>query len=282
MAQALVYDTQIRRRSTRRENASSVVFFGDSYISPQRRRHGDWWGYITDQSTINITPHQTHDQMGVSTSARTITYSRGGLKLSDIANGKDRWISQARERWANNVPAVTVFCAGACDINNTYLGNTPIADVRQGYPYYVENIINDFLYQCRRKAQNVETFDRRLRDHRFLICEPANWGVEYDPHTDVSPVEYRQRCTRAQNGLNRHSRRLWETYSAAIFMSSPDFQRQRDWVQNHLAAATQEHYIDELLRVVKNLLCDHCTPGVEFWRQEHQRHFRSNDVCRRN
>ena len=128
MAEALEIRAQVQQRSTRRENASSVVFFGDSYLSAPRRRHRDWWGYIMDESTINISPHQTTDQTGVSlTSAQTITYSRGGLKLSDIASGRDRWITAARERWANDVPAVTVFCAGACDINNSYLGNTPIA-----------------------------------------------------------------------------------------------------------------------------------------------------------
>ena len=282
MAEALEHGTQVQQRSTRRENASSVVFFGDSYISAPRRRHRDWWGYIMDESTINITPHQTHDQMGVSTSATTITHSRGGLKLNDIATGRDRWITAARERWANNVPAVTVFCAGACDINNSYLGNTPIADVRQGYPLYVESNLQDFIYKCWRKANDVTTFDRRLRNHRFVICEPANWGIDYEPRTNVDPVEYRQRCTRAQNGINRHARRLWNSYSAAIFTSSPEFQQHRDWVQNHLAAATQERYIGELLKVVKNLLCDYCTPGVDYWRQEHQRHFNNGDFCRRH
>ena len=149
MEEALDVRAYIQQRTPRRENAGSVFFFGDSYISGPRRRHSDWWGYIFDESTINISPHQTTDQTGVSlTSATTITYSRGGLKLSDIASGRDRWITAACERSANNVPAVTVFCAGACDINNSYLGNTPIADVRQGYPLYVESNLQDFIYKC--------------------------------------------------------------------------------------------------------------------------------------
>ena len=153
----------------------------------------------------------------------------------------------ARTRWANNVPAVTVFYAGACDINNSYLGDIPIADVRQGFPMYVEMQLQDFLYNTRRLANDVATFERRLRNHRFVVCEPANWGIDYEPRTNVDPVEYRQRCTRAQNGINRHARRLWNDYSAAIFTSSPGFQENRDWVQNHLAAETQERYIGELL-----------------------------------
>ena len=158
MAYAMDNNTQVRTRLARRVNASHIFFFGDSYISSSRRQNANWYGYAFEESTINMLPHQTHDQLGVSTVARVRTYSRGGLKLSDIATGRDRWIAEARTKWANNVPAVTVFVAGACDINNTYLGNTPMRDVRRGYPHYVEGILDDFLYQCRRRASNTEIF----------------------------------------------------------------------------------------------------------------------------
>ena len=155
-------------------------------------------------------------------------------------------------------------------------------DVRRGYPHYVEGILDDFLHKCRRAASNTDIFDARLRDHRFLVCEPTNWGVGYDPQTDMTPEEYRQRCTRAQCGLQRNARRLWENYSASVFTSSPRFQQLRDWQGNHLDHASQEDFIQELLTAVRCLVCDFCTPGVDFYKVEHMRHHRSHDVCRRN
>ena len=259
--------TRIRTRQARRANASDVFMFGDSYLSSARRRNSNWYGYAHEESTINLLPHQTHDQLGVRTSARVRTYSRGGLKLADIANGRDRWIADARSKWANNVPAVTVFVAGACDMNNAYIANIPMQDVRRNYPDYVMGMLQDFVHKSRRAASNKNIFDAR---------------VGYEPQTDVTPQEYRQRCTRAQCGLQCSARRLWENYSASVFTSSPSFQELRGWQGNHLDGASQEDFINELLTAVRCLLCDTCTPGIEFYKVEHQRHHRIEDVCRRN
>ena len=140
---------------------------------------------------INIAPHVVTDQIGMtSSSAQVVTYSRGGLKLSDIATGPNL-MRQARQRWANNVPSVTLLCAGACDINNSYLGAMPLSELRTGYPLYVEMQLENFLYNTRRLTQDVETYDRRVRNHRFVVCEHANWGVDYEPRTNIDPVEYR-------------------------------------------------------------------------------------------
>ena len=282
MAQGMENTTRIRTRQARRVNAGDVYVFGDSYLSAPRRRHSQWWGYVSEDSTIDLRPHQTHDQVGVRDSARVITYARGGLKLADVANGHDRGITDARRRWANNVPAVTVLAVGACDMNNAYIANIPLADVRKNYPEYVMGIIEDFIYKARRATSNIDNFDARLANHRFLVCEPANWGVDYEPRADMTPDEYRQRCTRAQCGLQRNRRRFWELYSTSVFTSSPRSQELRGWTGNHLDGSSQENFISELLTAVRCLLCDTCTPQVEFYKVEHQRHHQAENTCRRN
>ena len=200
----------------------------------------------------------------------------------DIASGHDHGVTNARRRWANNVPAVTVLALGACDLNNTYLSGLPITELRTAYPRYVMGQIQDFMYQARRAANNTQIFDARVAHHRFLICEPANWGVEYEPRGDLSPEEYRQRCTRAQCGLQRKRRMLWDNYSASVFSCSPNSMVRRGWTRNHLDAPSQEAFVGELITAVQCLLCDTCTPQVEFYKEEHERHHLANFTCRRN
>ena len=282
MAEALANTTRIRTRPTRRVNASDVHIFADSYLASHRRRHSRWWGYSLEDSTIDLRPHQTQDQVGLQHTARTINFSRGGLKLVDIASGHDNGVTNARRRWANNVPAVTVLALGACDLNNTYMSNIPITELRRAYPRYVMGQIEDFMYHARRASNNTEQFDARVAHHRFLVCEPSNWGVDYEPRADLTAEEYRQRCTRAQCGLQRSRRRLWELYSTSVFTCSPASMQLRGWNQNHLDGASQEVFVGELLTAIQCLLCDTCTPQVDFYKEEHMRNHLTNFTCRRN
>ena len=141
----------------------------------------------------------------------------------------------------------------ALDMNNAYIANIPMQDVRRNYPDYVMGMLQDFVHKSRRAASNKNIFDAR---------------VGYEPQTDVTPQEYRQRCTRAQCGLQCSARKLWENYSASVFTNSPSFQELRGWQGGHLDGASQEVFINELLTAVGCLLCNTCTPGIEFYKVE--------------
>ena len=269
---------EIRSREILRVNSDSIYIFSDSYLSPERRYYEDWNEYMAQVSTMNMAPHTILDHTGTNRSiGRVRICQKGGLKLADVARGP-RCISE-RNYWADNVPSVTVFCVGACDLNNTYLSGGPVNDLRRQYAYYVQEKIMEFVNSARNHAMSPELFNMNLRNHRFIICEPANWGVNYVPRGNIDPDRYRQSCTRAQNSLQRAAKRLWESYSTSLFSSSPSFQSDRNWDRNHLAVATQHRYVGELLKAISNIMCQHCTPDTEFVRQEHNRHHLPNSHC---
>ena len=173
MAQECIQLNEIKNRDVLRVNADSVYIFADSYLRPDRRYHENWTGYMARDSSIDIAPHTVLDHTGLNRdSARIRVCQKGGLKLVDVARGP-RCFTE-RNYWANNIPSVTVMCVGACDLNNTYLSGVPINNLRRQYAYRVQNLIIEFINNTRNSAISPALFDMNLRNHRFIICEPAN------------------------------------------------------------------------------------------------------------
>ena len=191
MAYAIVNYNNIVKRDMLRINSNMIYIFSDSYLSSQRRYHEDWWDHQNQSSMINMQPHTILDYTGHNGSTgRVRICQKGGLKLADVARGP-RCIAE-RQYWANNVPSVTVLCLGACDLSNTYLSGLPVNDLRRQYAYYVQDKLMEFINNARDHARSKELFEMNLRNHRFLLCEPANWGNHYVSRGDIDPDRYRQ------------------------------------------------------------------------------------------
>ena len=75
-------------------------------------------------------------------------------------------------------------------------------------------------------------------------------------------------------------RKTFKLYLARL--CSPNSMVRRGWTQNHLDGASQEAFVGELITAIQCLLCDTCTPQVEFYKEEHERNHLTEFTCRRN
>ena len=120
-------------------------------------------------------------------------------------------------------------------------------------------------------ASSVSVFaDYYLASHRR--SHRLWWGYEHEDSTKLVGIASGHEILKCCKTFKLYLARL----------CSPNSMVRRGWTQNHLDGASQEAFVGELITAIQCLLCDTCTPQVEFYKEEHERHHLANFTCRRN
>ena len=160
------------------------------------------------------------------------------------------------ERWARNLPLVTIIHLGAIDVNNRMVAATGAA-----FGHYVLNFLNRMKDIAKRNLspQEATTFENKLRQqHRFIWLGLPDWGPDYNPRfqNSLTAAQYKNARRRINATMkNSFRRRLWENHNCVIFTPNTD-NPERNGI--HLTPAETKKFAQQVARVAARLLCTYC------------------------
>ena len=244
-----------------------VTFIGDSWTCATRL--GSYRvTYQGDRIYVSLGEHSYYIGNGEKvTSVIAENYSRSSLTMQKCMQPSYR---PSRRMWANRLPTVTVLHLGSCDLANTYFaGLQPTNKIKQVYPNAIETFIEEWAVTCRKHANNKASFDEAIRQHKWLVVAPADWGPDFIPKNEVTPELHKELRRKATQGLYKKQAMLWLGSRAALVspgLSQPERQG------NHLAGASRWEYADKIINAASSLICSSCSPTIgSFNIQEHKR-----------
>ena len=236
---------------------------------------------------IDIRPHATtghsvseirYDiRLSVSDSAILRNYSKGGYTLDKFLKDDARI-----DRWAREVPRVSVLHVGACDFANT--GKYNLGNVKKQFLTDLDH----FLTEWTRKAKLVglslpnnrlrANFERCLAGHKWMIVKIPVWDKS-NGIRNISNDEFMNLRKKANTALRDARTSFWKKFRAVIVpteLQHPEFLQ--DSV--HLTEEFQNLFNRQVLSAAAKLVCEFC-PWTEgsFVPAEHNRLVNNSYKC---
>ena len=239
--------------------------------------------------SIDITPHKV--AVSVKTAERLVpTYGivqnchyREFVKKSltyDIAAANADEI----EKWARNVPKVTITHLGSVDVTTPALANLENNKLRKEYPNMVCKFLENWEQSARslfeNKPQSLRAFERKMEKHRWLIIGVSDWGKS-DRIRGISWQEHRHNRRLANTGMDSYVKKFFQNHRAVIYkpmVNNPEYYNGGI----HLTGKSQEEFLEQVFGVAARLACDFCHEWStdNFDKEEHVQLKEQFNICK--
>ena len=160
------------------------------------------------------------------------------------------------ERWAKNLPLVTIIHLGAIDVNNKLVAATGAA-----FGHYVLDFLTRMKNIAKRNLSPREAaaFEKKLKhQHRYLWLGLPDWGPDYKPRyqNSMTAAQYKN-ARRRMNATMKNSfrKRLWEGHNCVWFTPNTD-NPARNGI--HLTPEETKKFVEQVARAASKLICTYC------------------------
>ena len=248
-----------------------VAILGDSWTSEGRFKNEIFDTVPRDY--IDIRPHATSSQTGNSPLSNRIVvaegafiqnYSQGGYTLDAFLAD-----TEIQQKWAREVPELTIVHVGACDLANS--GKYNRANAKSQFPIDLSHFLKEWPKSARKTLKSARRelrFDRRWENHKWLVVKIPVWD-QSNGIRNISTDEFKYMRKRVNSGLHDGRTRFWKECRAVIMstdLSFPKFLPK----SVHLTPKFQTKFNKQVLSAAAKVLCEFCpwTKG-EFVPAEH-------------
>ena len=260
-----------------------IALLGDSWTSKGRLE-----SEIVDdlpRDYINIRPHATSSAAGnnslsgkivVAEGAFLENYSKGGYTLDKFLDDPEKL-----NKWAREVPEVTILHVGACDLANS--GKYDTKTVKKQFPKDLSSFLRKWQDKARESLneRGKVHFNRRLENHKWLIVKIPVWD-QCNGIKGISKNKFAYMRKRVNTTLKNARTTFWKEFRAiivAIDLQYPKFDRKTV----HLTSECQKQYNELVLGAASKLICEFCPWTIgEFVPAEHNRLLRKYHYCKKD
>ena len=258
-----------------------IALLGDSWMSKGRIRASLADTFPRDH--IDIRPHGTsssswkydeNEKAYVSQAAFIENYSQSGYTFDKFL--KDEEIL---DKWAREVPEVSILHVGACELANTnkYTKEGIKTQFTRNLARFLEEWPASAKEQLKTNKQKA-LFDRRLKTHKWLIVNVPVWD-QSDGILNMSPEDFRFCRKRINTALKNSRTQYWEKFNAVILpldLQYPQFFPGKV----HLRPDSQLDFNTQVFDAASKVICEFCTWTLgKFVSAEHNQLLRKSHMC---
>ena len=262
-----------------------IALLGDSWMTSDKFTNILEDTIPTD--CIDIRPHASTNhsvseisqnrRLSVCDTAIIRNYSRGGYTLDKFLKDDKRI-----ERWAREIPRVSVLHVGACDFANTDKYNS--TNVKKQFVTNLDHFLEEWTNKARKVGLSLPSsrlrsnFDRGLASHKWMIVKIPVWD-QSNGIRGISKDEFTTLRRKANSALRDVRTSFWIKFRAVIVpttLQHPEFQQG----SVHLTEKHQDLFNRQILSAAAKLVCEFC-PWTEgnFVPAEHNWMVSNSHIC---
>ena len=262
-----------------------IALLGDSWMTSDK-----FINILEDNNPtdiIDIRPHAStghsdseirhNRRLSVCDTAIIRNYSRGGYTLDKFLKDDARI-----ERWAREIPRVSVLHVGACDFANT--GKYNSTNVKKQFLTDLDHFLAEWTNKARLVGLNLpnnrlrSNFDRGLASHKWMIVKIPVWDKS-NGIRNISNDEFMNLRKKANTALRDVRTSFWKKFRAVIV---PTVLQHPEFLQGsvHLTEEFQNLFNRQILSAAAKLVCEFC-PWTEgsFVPAEHNWMVSNSHIC---
>ena len=252
-------------------NNLSVQTFADSYMKWRYFRTDRYKGN-DNHNLLCLEPHVILD-LGNNTEIKEVKFYNNAIG----GNTMDRILRDTVNIgiWSNNLPKVTLFHVGACDISALDIGRNP--NIRNVFYHHVSNFLTQFKAIGRESYESDKAkFDSDLKSHVFLYTGVPDWGKFGKGRPGcLTEDQFFTARRNANRGINKCRSGLWTEHRAVLFTPRIVNSDEEPAVRNfnlgdvHLYGHSATEYGNQICNVLAKLLCTYCQLSPSYIKEEH-------------